>query len=278
MLTRRELIPLALALALFGGIGSMALDVRRGAARSAARSAPAVELAGASFDAGGSSSAEAAPDPARVVHPSDLGGLPLREATLPAPTRDAGAIRRAIERGAPGTYLPDIIEKDSTLIRWPDRTVEALRVWVQPSSPVPHWNDRFPGMVRDVFPEWSEAGFPIRFQHVVDSAAADLHVVFTDALPGRQIGVTRRIRDRSGWIVASEITIATQDEAGRPFPPELVSGIARHELGHALGLGHANDSATVMFPESHTTTIMPADRATLRLLYTLPPGPVPSAP
>ena len=51
-----------------------------------------------------------------------------------------------------------------------------------------------------------------------------------------------------------------------------LSGILRHEIGHALGLNHASDQTSVMYRESATTTIAPSDRATLRLLYLVPPG------
>jgi predicted Zn-dependent protease len=74
--------------------------------------------------------------------------------------------------------------------------------------------------------------------------------------------------------VAAEITIATHATDGTPLPPDVVFGAARHEAGHALGLGHSNNPNDVMFPVSRATTISAADRATLHLLYTLPPGAV----
>ena len=275
MLTSREIVPLALVVTFLGAIGAMAMQAHRDTPGPAAASA--VELAGTNDEPAGVTTApDREPDrmASGVVNPSDLGALPLREAALPAPTRDVAAIRRTIAARAAGTYIGDMLAEDSLLVRWPDRTVAALRVWVQPHARVPNWNDRYPAMVRFAFNEWSAAGFPMRFLHVVDSTGADLHVTFTTALPGRQIGLTRRLRDRHGWIVGAEITIATQDEQGEAFREDLVAGIARHEVGHALGLGHASDPATVMFPESRTTTIGAGDRATLHLLYTLPPGSV----
>jgi predicted Zn-dependent protease len=52
----------------------------------------------------------------------------------------------------------------------------------------------------------------------------------------------------------------------------MVAGILRHEIGHALGLNHAGDATSVMYRESATAEIAQSDRATLRLLYLLPPG------
>jgi hypothetical protein len=276
MLSAREIVPLTLATALLVAVGVMALDVRASKRERATAPEPAVALQSGvpTTDASPPRAREGSAAAARV-NPSDLGALPLRDAALPAPTRDLAAIRRELARRAGTTYIEDMLATDdSTLVRWPDRTVAALKVWVQPRSDVPHWDDRYPRLVRDVFTEWSAAGFPLRFLHVVDSAGADLHVRFTTALPGRQIGLTNRIRDRHGWIVGAEVTVATQDERGEPFPPSLVAGIARHEVGHALGLGHTVDQTALMYPESRTTIIGPMDRATLHLLYTLPPGSV----
>jgi predicted Zn-dependent protease len=56
--------------------------------------------------------------------------------------------------------------------------------------------------------------------------------------------------------------------------PWEIASIVRHEAGHALGLGHSRDSHTKMFPTEIAHEIMPPDRATLRLLYQLPPGAV----
>lgn len=285
MRVRAELIPLGLALALVAAVGGLAVQARqdradREAAAHLARISLAAEAQSPADPAGGRAAAAFPPSAEQMaaigtVHPGDLGALPLRIAALPAPTRDVAEIQRILRSRSRGTYIADmLVAEDSLLVRWPDRTVTALRVWVQPRADVPNWNSAYPQMVRDVFPEWSAAGFPLRFLHVVDSASADLHVRFTTSLGGRQIGTTRRYRDRHGWVVAADILLATESADGVRFSPAFITGIARHEVGHALGLGHARDSATVMFPESVTTTIAAADRATLHLLYTLPPGPV----
>jgi predicted Zn-dependent protease len=73
-------------------------------------------------------------------------------------------------------------------------------------------------------------------------------------------------------ISRARVTIATQDSTGHPLSPNTVGGIIRHEVGHALGLNHANDPTSVMFHEAATSQIGASDRATLRLLYLVPGG------
>src|SRR5687767_1801723 len=123
-----ELIPLALALVLVGGVGAMAIEARQGrAARTAARERGALP---APDDSAGDAFADAMhgdpPDQVTqgTVEPSDLGALPLRAAALPAPTRDVDAIQRTLRLRGEGTYIAEMLaQDDSMLARWPDRTV-----------------------------------------------------------------------------------------------------------------------------------------------------------
>jgi hypothetical protein len=110
---------------------------------------------------------------------------------------------------------------------------------------------------------------------IVDSSRADVRLSFTDRLSGgNRLGVTTHTHDGSGWIVGAEIMIAVHDSGGSTLPQHVIAATARHEVGHALGLAHSKDRATIMYPESETMSITGPDRATLKLLYTLPPGSV----
>ena len=48
--------------------------------------------------------------------------------------------------------------------------------------------------------------------------------------------------------------------------------MALHEVGHLLGLDHTDDATSIMAPTVRVRGLSTADRATVRLLYTLPPG------
>jgi hypothetical protein len=220
----------------------------------------------------------AAPAP-QVVAPAAPRGpindleISMRSSSEPPPMRDLLDIRSRLIAGSSGTFIADMLAaQDSTLYRWPERRVDAIRVWVQSGRGTPGWNDGFESMARSVFNEWGATGSPLRFDFVVDTSHTDIKVRWIDSFGSRQIGSATRLVDQSGWIVGADIKIAIRDSAGRAFSPTELTGIVRHEVGHALGLGHSRDRRTLMFPEETMYDISPTDQATLRLLYTIPPG------
>ena len=185
-------------------------------------------------------------------------------------------LRRRVRNLSRGTYIEDILaEQDSALYRWPDRQGDPMRVYIEPASAVSDWSPSYPQLARDVFSEWSEAGFPLRFTFISDSSSAHIAIRWLDRFPpgeGQRIGVTNRVQSSRFLIVQATLAIANHDSAGRALSTQAVAGIVRHEVGHALGLNHANDATSVMYRQSATYVIGESDRATLRLLYLVPPG------
>ena len=181
--------------------------------------------------------------------------------------------RRRLSDGAVGTYVGEILlERDSALSRWPARVAEPLTVWVQPWAAVTGWDDRFADRTHDAFVEWQRTGIPVRFAFTDDSAAADVHVVWTDHFDEPISGKTLWTRDERWWITGASITLALHHQDGEPLDAGAVRAIALHEVGHLLGLDHTSDPGNVMTPRVRVRDLSAADRATVRLLYSLPPG------
>jgi hypothetical protein len=190
-------------------------------------------------------------------------------------TRDVLDIRRRIELGATGTYIGEILgERDSALSRWPERVAEPVRVWVGNSPAIQGWDDSYPERVRDAFDQWAGLGIPVKFTFVRDSSDADVHVSWIDHFETPISGKTIWARDSKWWIVTANITLALHHNAGELLDPKAIHAIALHEVGHLLGLDHTVDTTNIMTPRVRVRDLSEADRATMKLLYSLPPGSV----
>jgi hypothetical protein len=188
-------------------------------------------------------------------------------AGLTAVANDPSPLREDVIRGAGGTYIGRLLrERDSTLSRWPARVGDPIRVWVEPTGMV-----GFADRVRDAFGEWSAVGLPLRFVFVDRARDAEIRVRWTDRLE-RKTGNTVWRADRAGWMRGSDVLLATQLGDGRTLDARSLRAIALHEIGHAIGLAHSDDRHDVMAPLVRVASLSPGDRATARLLYTLPAG------
>ena len=188
---------------------------------------------------------------------------------------DRAEVRRRIREAGSGTYIDDILlDHDSALARWPDRAGHPLTVWVQPEPAVWDFDPAFVGQVRSAFAEWEATGIPVRFTMVRDSSAADVHVTWIDHFAEPISGKTVWSRDDDWWIVDAQITLAVHHLGGEALDPAAMHAIALHEVGHLIGLDHTRDASTIMTPRVHVRALTAADRATARLLYSLPPGAV----
>jgi len=189
--------------------------------------------------------------------------------------RDVLDIRRRIELGATGTYIGEILgERDSALARWPDRLTQPVRVWVGADPTIPGWDESYPDRVRDAFDQWANLGIPVKFTFVRDSTDADVHVSWIDHFDSPISGKTIWARDSKWWIVSANITLALHHNAGELLDPKAIHAIALHEVGHLLGLDHTADTTNIMTPRVRVRDLSEADRATMKLLYSLPPGSV----
>ncbi|MEJ7813127.1 MAG: matrixin family metalloprotease [Gemmatimonadaceae bacterium] len=186
---------------------------------------------------------------------------------------DSEETRTRIRRGEQGTYIGEVLlGRDSALTRWRERVEDPLRVWVADGAAIADWHAEFKGQVRDAFDQWARLGIPVRFTFVVDSADADIRVAWTDHFDEAISGKTLWSRDRRWWIVGGNITLALHHNKGEALDGASIRAIALHEVGHLLGLDHTSDTSNIMTARVRVRELSDADRATIRLLYSLPAG------
>ena len=191
---------------------------------------------------------------------------------VPREDKRADLLRR-IRRSQEGTYINDILlERDSSLARWPDRHGKPLTVWIQPESSVSDFTASYAAVVRDAFEAWDELHLPVHFTFVDDSSDAEVHVTWIDRFLEPISGRTRWSRDDSWLITEANITLAVHHNSGDQLDDEAMRAMALHEIGHLLGLDHTTDSSSIMAPRVRVRELSDADRATARLLYALPAG------
>lgn len=182
------------------------------------------------------------------------------------------AVRRTLAQRAGGTYIAEMLaDRDSALARWPERG-RPLSVWIQPSSDVEGWSSVYVRDVRRAFDDWTDLDLPVRFAFTADSVHADVHVTFVDHFDEEISGRTKWSRDDDWWITDADIALAVYHRDGPRLDDDAMHAMSLHEIGHLLGLDHTRDSTSVMAPKVHVRVLSAADKATVRLLYTLPPG------
>ena len=170
------------------------------------------------------------------------------------------------------------------VVRW-EPTAGPIRLWVQPRmGPTVDW-DRPPAAWRDAVLSatraWSGIVPGLEFRAVNDSAGADVVVAWADAQslsmstsPGLASGTAGRTElfDSGGRATTAHVKLALTSVDGAAFEIADVRTVARHELGHVLGLAHHAAAKSVMAPRVQSDRLQPGDEAALRLLYSLPVG------
>jgi hypothetical protein len=203
----------------------------------------------------------------------------------PASAACAPLVRATVEQPGVAADVRTALALHGAAVRW-EPSAGPVLLWVQPRAPLASLG-RDDGaaarrdMVLSAATAWRGIVPGLAFRAVADSAAAQVVVTWAGALdtgdgaaPGLAWGAAGRtaLADRGGRAEAAHIRLALVAPSGEAYAAEDVRAVARHELGHALGLAHHASATSVMAPRVRAARLHAGDRAALRLLYALPAG------
>lgn len=112
--------------------------------------------------------------------------------------------------------------------------------------------------VRTSIKDWDSKIINLQLDEISESKnGADIEVNFKK--DGKEIaGRTINNFDRYGFIDNVQLTIS-KNAFGTKFDTKIIEQIAKHEMGHALGLGHANFAGNLMTEQVNDGTETIAD-------------------
>lgn len=193
--------------------------------------------------------------------------------TAAVSARRRARVRELVDIDSANSYLLQTIQQaDSTVRRWPDeRLNRPLKVALLSQPSVDGFKEDFVANVAWAVSRW-DGIVPVHFDTGADSASADIVVIWTRQLDSNRTGRTDLTWDRHGYIHHAMIVLATHSPDGRELDSRRMSGLALHELGHAIGLNHSPNRDDVLHAVAYASELSERDRRTARMLYELPPG------
>lgn len=136
-----------------------------------------------------------------------------------------------------------------------------ITVYIDDSNVPEHYSPTYYAQIEKAMEYWEEGGNGnLKFTPVfklVDSKEADIRIRWVENLEnveGASPGVAGYASPRvsNGRFVRVDIVLEVgnfQGKSWRQYSDETMLSIAKHEFGHALGLGHSSNRRDIMYPE-----------------------------
>lgn len=151
--------------------------------------------------------------------------------------------------------------------RWHAGSARVVTVRIDSASSIAGWTPAYRTEVLSALDAWQTSGSPFAFSEAAADEQPDVRIHWIDKFDARYDGWTTVSWDQSGWLIGADVTLAVHSPKGQLLTSGERAQVMLHEIGHALGLSHSSNVASIMLPNVKVTAIGAMDIKTLRALY-----------
>jgi predicted Zn-dependent protease len=161
--------------------------------------------------------------------------------------------------------------------RWPEDT-PMLSVWIpEPKNLSPRSARELQRAAVRGIQVWNNHPFPLTISTRSVGEDPDVTIEWVHSLGENRIGEARRRWSGVGnkfQMTILGLTLVTHDpwRPGVELTPDEILLVAAHEMGHALGLPHSDDTRDLMFPQNTAWRPTARDYRTMEAVYRMPNG------